>query len=80
MWLHEEEASRYVSRHRTVLRDWRLAGHVSAVKRNGSWFFDKDTLDAARNRMEHNYRFRRIVPGSGRGRFKSRDQMGLWEE
>lgn len=80
LFLHIDEACKLVDRHPLVLRDWRLAGLVSARKRNGVWFFDRDSLIFARARMDENYRLRRIVPGAGRGRFKSRNQMGLWEE
>lgn len=78
-WLNETDACTYIDRAPSTLRDWRLQRLVQAKKIKDTWYFDKESLSNARKQMEHNYRFRRIVPGSGRGRWVV-DQPKLWED
>lgn len=70
VWLNETEACAYVSRSTHSLKQWRLAGHVRARKEGGRWLFDQESLRMCRALMDYRYKTRRIVPGSGRGRFK----------
>lgn len=85
MLIHAEQAAKLVDRSKWTLRNWRLKGWVSAVKKGDAWFFDRDSLLAARERAERHYRDRRFVPGTGglsgrvrRHRLRPGEDEGLW--
>ena len=80
VWLNEYEAAKYVNRSRFTLRDWRLKGLVIAKRKGELWWFDQDSLRKALKQMERNYEQRRIVPGTGRGRFRPVGLIPLWRD
>lgn len=80
IWLNEFEAAKYVNRSRYTLRDWRISGIVIAKRRGELWWFDRQSLEHALATMRRNYTHRRIVPGTGRGRFRPVGLIPLWED
>lgn len=74
VWLDEWDAQRYVGRSDRTLRRWRNDGLVRVGKRQGKWVYEKASLKIARKEADRRYRERRIVPGAGRGKKRSRPE------
>ncbi|MBT2266427.1 helix-turn-helix domain-containing protein [Rhodococcus erythropolis] len=90
VWLDVWDATRYVNRSTKTLHRWRKEGLVKVGRGGGRWYFDKDSLRAARMLCERKqmgsqlqFRNRRgfELAGPGRGHRKPvRDggQLVLW--
>lgn len=72
MWLNLIEASKHAQRSPFTIKDWASKGLVGTIRRDGQRLYDSDSLDRAKEAMIANYQNRRIVPGSGRGKWKSK--------
>ena len=77
-WICEEDAIRLVNRSRYTLRRWRRKNHARARRHEGDGlWYNRAALLAIRDYMQERYDTRRIVPGPGRGKWHSRDQLAF---
>lgn len=71
VWLDRWDAERYVGRSSYTLHRWRKQGLVKVGKRRGEWYFDKDSLRAAKKEARRRMHEHKVVAGPGRGRVHS---------
>ncbi|MEU2002044.1 helix-turn-helix domain-containing protein [Rhodococcus sp. NPDC019627] len=77
VWLDIWDAQRFVGRSPDTLHRWRKAGLVKVGKRRGQWYFDKDSLRAAKKEARRRMLEHRVVPGPGRGRAHQQVEQGV---
>lgn len=80
VWLSSHEAAELVGRSELRLRDLRIKGLLRARKHRDTWEYERENLLRVFEQMRHNYTHRHIVPGTGRGRRLSPDQLPIWEQ